>query len=105
MVSQTILAYWFTNKFGLQLESLSVVFFLSHILTATSIWIAAKLSNSIGLLNTMVFTHIPSALFMIAMTFAPTLWMAVVFFQFRAFLSQMDVAPKQSYTMAVVGPA
>ena len=104
MVAQSLLAYWFATKFGLQLESFALVIFVSHILTATSLWVAAKLSNRIGLLNTMVFTHIPSALFMIAMAFAPSAWLAVVFFQFRAFLSQMDSPTKQSYTMAVVGP-
>ena len=86
------------------LETLATVFFVSHLLTATSIWLSAKLANRFGLLNTMVFTHIPSSLFLLAATFAPAAWMAILFWQVRAFLSQMDVPARDSYTMAVVGP-
>ena len=104
MVMQSLVAYWFSNKFGLALESLATIFFVSHILTAISIWLSAKLANRFGLLNTMVFTHIPSSLFLLAATFAPAAWMAILFWQVRAFLSQMDVPARDSYTMAVVGP-
>jgi MFS family permease len=69
-----------------------------------SLWLAAKIANRIGLLNTMVFTHIPSSLFLLAAAFAPTAWLAVLFWQFRAFLAQMDNPTRDSYTMAVVGP-
>jgi len=104
MVHQSLIAYWFSTKFGLQLESLAVVFFLSHILTVTSLWLAAKLANRIGLLNTMVFTHIPSSIFFMVAVFAPTAWVAILFWQLKAFMSQMDVPTRDSYTMAVVGP-
>ena len=104
MVHQTIVTAWFNTKFGLDSGDMGQVFFLSHILTATSMWIAAKLANKIGLLNTMVFTHIPSSLFFIGAIFAPTAWIAITFWQLRAFMSQMDVPTKDSYTMAVVGP-
>ncbi|PKB64168.1 MAG: hypothetical protein BZY80_03600 [SAR202 cluster bacterium Io17-Chloro-G2] len=104
MVMQSLVAYWFTNKFGLTLGSLAPMFFFSHVLTAISIWLSAKLANRFGLLNTMVFTHIPSSLFLLAATFAPGAWMAILFWQVRAFLSQMDVPARDSYTMAVVGP-
>ena len=84
---------------------LGLVFFSSHVLAAGSLWVAGRLARRIGLLNTMVFTHIPSSLFLVAMVFAPTAWIAVVFWLLRAFLSQMDVPTSQSYTMAVVDPA
>ena len=82
-----------------------MVFFASNVLTAISLWVAARLALRIGLLNTMVFTHIPSSLFLIAMVFAPAAWMAILFWLLRAFFGQMDVPTSQSYTMAVVGPA
>ncbi|MFQ6030226.1 MAG: MFS transporter [Dehalococcoidia bacterium] len=104
MVMQSLMAYWFHTRFGLELGSLAQVFFLSHVLTLTSLWLAAKISNRIGLLNTMVFTHIPSSFFLIAAAFAPTTGLAVVFWQLRAFLSQMDVPTRESYTMAIVAP-
>ena len=104
MVMQSLMAYWFYTKFGLTLDSLALVFSLSHLLTASSLWIAAKMSNRIGLLNTMVFTHIPSSFFLLAAAFAPSATLAIVFWQFRAFLSQMDVPTRDSYTMAVINP-
>ena len=104
MLIQSLVAYWFHTKFGLNLESLALVFALSHLLTACSLWMAAKIANRIGLLNTMVFTHIPSSLFLLAAAFAPTATLAIVFWQCRAFLAQMDVPTKDSYTMAVIRP-
>lgn len=104
MVMQSLMAYWFATKFGLALESLSLVFAVSYIFTASSLWLAAKLGNRIGLINTMVFTHIPSSFFLIGAAFAPTAWVAIVFWQCRAFLSQMDIPTKDSYTMTIVGP-
>ena len=80
------------------------MFFCSNVLNAVSLWVAARLARRIGLLNTMVFTHIPSSLFLVAMVFAPAAWVAIVLWLLRAFLSQMDVPTSQSYTMAVVGP-
>ena len=104
MVLQTLIAFWFFERFGLDLGSLPFIFFISNVLTAISMWVAAKLANRIGLINTMVFTHIPSSLFFLGAIFAPTAWIAVVFWQFKSFLSQMDIPTKESYTMSVVGP-
>jgi len=101
---QTLAAYWFYTRFGVGLESLSLVFFLAQLLAAISQWVAAKLANRIGLINTMVFTHIPASLFLVGAAFAPTLWIAVVFWQLRAFCSRMDVPTRDSYTMSVVQP-
>jgi len=104
MVTQALVAYWFTTRFGIDLGSVASILFLSHLLSALSQWLAARLAARFGLLNTMVFTHIPSSLFTIAATFAPTAWLAVLFWQLRSFLGQMDSPVRDSYTMAVVQP-
>ena len=99
---ESLAAYWFYTRFGMELEALALVFFFSHLLAAISLWLAAKLANRIGLINTMVFTHIPASLFLIGATFAPTAWIAVTFWQLRAFLNSMDIPTRDSYTMSVV---
>ena len=104
MVTQTLVAYWFSHRFGIDLGSIAFILFLSHVLSAISLWLAARIASRIGLLNTMVFTHIPSSLFTIAAAFAPTSWLAVLFWQLRSFLGQMDSPTRDSYTMAVVRP-
>jgi len=81
------------------------VFFFSRLLATISLWLATKIANHhIGLINTIVFTHIPASLFLIAVAFVPTAWIAVLFWQQRSFLGQMDVPTRQSYTMSVVQP-
>jgi MFS family permease len=97
-------SYWFFTRFGLGPAELGLVFFSSNVLAAVSLWVAARLARRIGLLNTMVFTHIPSSVLLIAMVFAPDAWMAILCWLVRAFLSQMDVPTSQSYTMSVVDP-
>ena len=104
LLLQSLVAYWFNTRFGLELGTLALVFFFSHVLAAISLWLAARIAARIGLINTMVFTHIPASLFLIAAAFAPTATLAVLFWQLRSFLSQMDVPTRTSYTMAVVGP-
>ncbi len=103
LVTQSLVAYFFATRFGIELSSLAFIFFFSNVLTAVSLWLAAKIANRIGLLNTMVFTHIPSSVFLIAITFTPVGWLAVLFWQLRSFLAQIDVPTRESYTMAVVG--
>ncbi|MFC1988807.1 MFS transporter [Chloroflexota bacterium] len=104
MFLDSLAAYWFYTRFGLQLESLAAVFFLSYIIRAVSMWVAAKLANRIGLINTIVFTHIPSSLFLIAAAFAPTALIAVIFWQLRAFFINMDMPTRDSYSMSIVQP-
>ena len=104
LVVESLTSYWFFTRFGLQPAELGVIFFVSNLLAAVSLWLSAHLARRIGLLNTMVFTHIPSSLFLVAMVFAPAAWVAITFWLLRAFLSQMDVPTSQSYTMAVVRP-
>ena len=104
LLLQSLVAYWFSTRFGLELGALAVVFFFSQLLSAISLWLAARIAARIGLINTMVFTHIPANLFLIGAAFAPSATLAVVFWQLRSFLGQMDVPTRTSYIMAVVGP-
>lgn len=102
---QALIALWLFNKFGLSLTSAGLFFFWSGVLAAFSFPVAAWLSGKIGLINTMVFTHIPSSLFLIAAALVPNLHLALLFFLARAALSQMDVPTRSSYVMAMVTPA
>ena len=104
LIVQSLASYWFFTRFGLQPGSLGALFFASSVLTAISLWVAARLARRIGLLNTIVFTHIPASLFLIAVPFVPDAWMAIVLWLLRAFFAQMDAPTSQSYTMAVVAP-
>lgn len=101
---QSLASYWFYTKFGLELKELALIFALSNVLAAVSLWLAAKLGNRIGLINTMVFTHIPSSLFLIATAFTPFVGLVIVFWQLRAFFSMMDQPTRDSYTMSIVQP-
>ncbi|MCL5009553.1 MAG: MFS transporter [Candidatus Parvarchaeota archaeon] len=103
-VLQSLLSLWFASRYGFNIGTLSLIFVTTNIITAFSILTAPKLAKKIGLLNTMVFTHIPSNLFLIAIPFAPTALYAVVFLFLRQSISQMDVPTRQSYTMAIVKP-
>jgi len=104
LIVQSLASYWFFTRFGLQPGSLGALFFASNILTAISLWVAAHLAQRIGLLNTIVFTHIPASLFLIAVPCVPDAWMAMTLWLLRAFFAQMDAPTSQSYTMAVVAP-
>ena len=101
-VIQSIVSFWFFTRFGADLTTLSYIFSISGVLTAFSFMAAAKIADKIGLINTMVFTHIPANVLIIAVAFAPTLPIAVVLYLLRMALSQMDVPTRQSYIVAVV---
>ncbi len=103
-VVQSLLALWLFERFDLSLAQASVFFFWSNLLAAFSYPVAAWLSRRVGLINTMVFTHIPSSLCLIAAAFAPNLLTALVLLLVRAALSQMDVPTRTSYVMSVVTP-
>ncbi len=103
-MSDALLAYWFFRRFGVPESSLGPLFFAGHLLNSASYPAAAWLARRIGLLNTMVFTHIPSSLFLMAVPFAPTFGLAVVFFFLREVLVEMDVPTRQSYVVGVVQP-
>lgn len=98
----SILSLWFNLKFGVPLGFLAPLFFLGNLLSAISFMAAVRLADRFGLINTMVFTHIPSNIILMCLPFAPTLWLGVALFMARQLLSQMDVPTRQSYTMAVV---
>ncbi|MGZ8890616.1 MAG: MFS transporter [Nitrososphaeraceae archaeon] len=99
---QSIVSFWFFTKFDIDLSTISYIFSIGSVLTAFSYLIAAKIADKIGLINTMVFTHIPSNILLILLAVAPNLEIAIVFYMVRMALSQMDVPTRQSYIVAVV---
>ncbi len=104
-VVQSLLALWLFERFEMSLTAISFFFFWSGVLSAFSFPVAAWLSRRVGLVNTMVFTHIPSSLCLILAAVAPTLSVALALLLIRAALSQMDVPTRSSYVMAVVTAA
>jgi MFS family permease len=104
-VVQSLLALWLFERFALSLSAASLFFFWSGVLSAFSFPVAASLSSRFGLVNTMVFTHIPSSLCLILAAFASSLTMTLGLLLVRAALSQMDVPTRSSYVMAVVTEA
>ena len=103
-LTDALVAYWFFRRFGVPEQGLGLIFFTVHILNALSHLGAAWLARRIGLLNTMVFTHLPSSLFLIAAAVSPSFKLAVVFFFCREALVEMDVPTRQSYVAALVKP-
>lgn len=103
-VVQAFIAYWFARKFGTSAATLGVVFFGVAILQALSFQAAVRLAERIGLLATMVFTHLPSNLLLAAIPFMPDQWSAIGLLLARFALSQMDVPTRQAYVVAVVDP-
>ena len=101
---QSLIALWLFNSFGLSLAAAGLFFFWSGVFSAFSFPVAAWLSRRIGLVNTMVFTHIPSSLCLIAAALSPSSELALGLLLVRAALSQMDVPTRSSYVMAVVTP-
>jgi MFS family permease len=104
LVVQSIVAYWFHVRFGVAPAGLGAIFFAANVLAAVSALGAARIAARIGLLNTMVFTHIPSNLLLLLVPLMPTLPLAIAVLLLRFSISQMDVPTRQSYTMAVVSP-
>ncbi len=103
-LNSALIAYWFFLQYGTSEADLAVLFFAARVLNAVSHVAAAWLSRRIGLLNTMVWTHLPSSVFLIAAPAAPTATLAAVLFLAREALVEMDVPTRQSYVMAVVRP-
>jgi MFS family permease len=104
LVVQSMVAFWFNLKFGVQPAVLGAIFFAAYILAGISALSAAWIARRIGLINTMVYTHIPSNILLILVPFMPTLPLAILALLLRFSISQMDVPTRQSYTMAVVDP-
>jgi len=103
-VVQSLVAYWFHVRFGVEPATLGGIFFGSNILAGISALAAARVAARIGLVNTMVFTHLPSNFLLMLVPLMPNLWLATLVLFVRFSISQMDVPPRQSYTMAVVAP-
>ncbi len=104
LVVQSLVAYWFHLRFGVEPALLGSIFFGANILAGISALSAAWVAKRIGLINTMVFTHLPSNILLILVPFMPTLPLAILMLLMRFSISQMDVPTRQSYTMAVVAP-
>jgi len=104
-VVQSMVALWLYQRFGLSMAAAGVVFFWTGVLTAVSYLVAVRIAGRYGLVNTMVYTHIPSSLCLILLPFAPDLGYAIVLLFLRSALSQMDVPTRSSYVMAIVTPA
>ena len=103
-VMQSLIAYWFHLRFGADPAALGAIFFGANILAGISALAAARLAARIGLINTMVFTHLPSNVLLILVPLMPSLPLAVGVLLARFAISQMDVPTRQSYTIAVVEP-
>jgi MFS family permease len=104
-VVQSLLALWLFQRFDLSVATAGTIFFWAGVLSAASYPVAVWLSRRIGLIKTMVFTHLPANLFLILVPFMPNLPLAIAFLLLRSTLSQMDVPTRTSYVMAVVSPA
>ena len=103
-VLQSMVAYWFHIKFGIDAGVLGSIFFGANILAGFSALLAVRIAKRIGLINTMVFTHVPSNVLLCLVPFMPNLSLAIAVLLLRFSISQMDVPTRQAYTMAVVAP-
>ena len=104
-VVQSFAAYWFYLRFGVAPATLGAIFFWANVFAGISALVATRLAARIGLVRTMVFTHLPSNILLILVPLMPNLWLAVLVLLLRFSISQMDVPARQSYTMAVVPAA
>jgi sugar phosphate permease len=103
-VLQSLMAYWFHIRFQADPATLGGIFFGANLLAGVSALAAAWIARRVGLIHTMVLTHVPSNLLLILVPFMPTLPLAVAVLLMRFAISQMDVPARQSYTVAVVSP-
>jgi MFS family permease len=101
-VVQSFAAYWFYLRFGVRPAALGAIFFWANVFAGISALLASRLASRIGLIRTMVVTHLPSNLLLILVPLMPNLKLAVLVLLVRFSISQMDVPARQSYTMAVV---
>jgi len=104
LIIQSLLAFWLHQRFGVPEPVLGLIFFGANLLAAVSALAAARIAARIGLINTMVFTHLPSNVLLMLVPLMPTVELAVLVLLARFSISQMDVPTRQSYTMAVVEP-
>ena len=103
-IVQSLVAFWFSVRFGADVATIGAIFFAANILAGVSALLATRIAARFGLINTMVFTHIPSNVLLMLVPLMPTLPAAIAVMLVRFSISQMDVPTRQSYTMAVVAP-
>jgi MFS family permease len=103
-IPQSLMAYWFHLRFGVEPALLGAIFFAANLLAAVSSLSASRFAARFGLVNTMVFTHLPSNVLLILVPLMPNVGLAIAVLLLRFSLSQMDVPTRQSYVMAVVEP-
>jgi MFS family permease len=103
-VVQSFAAYWFYFRFAVNPAALGAIFFWANVFAGVSVLLASRLASRIGLVKTMVYTHLPSNVLLILAPLMPTLTSAIAVLLIRFSISQMDVPTRQSYTMAVVSP-
>jgi len=103
-ILQSIVAYWFHVRFGVQPALLGGIFFGGNLLAGLSAVTAARIASRIGLINTMVLTHVPSNILLILVPLMPSLPLAIIVLLLRFSISQMDVPTRQVYMMAIVEP-
>ncbi|MGE5540439.1 MAG: MFS transporter [Gemmatimonas sp.] len=104
LATQSLLVVWLFATFGISVAAAAQILFWMGLLTAVSYLVAARIARRIGLVNTMVFTHLPANVALMALPFAPTLGVAIALLLVRGFLSSMDVPVRTSYVLAVVTP-
>ena len=102
LIITSIVSLWFYSKFDIPLTTISSIFFAAGLLEAISFYLSGKLAQKIGLINTMVFTHIPSSIFLILIPFMPSFYLAAGLYLLRQLLSEMDIPARQSYVVAIV---
>ena len=104
-IVQSLLALWLLERYQLSIAVAGTIFFWSGVFSALSYLVATRIADRFGLVNTMVFTHLPSSLLLLMIPFAPSLAFAIALLLARSALSQMDVPTRSSYVMAVVAPS
>lgn len=104
-VVNSLIVVWLLQRFGLTASDAGMILFVTGLCSAFSYLLSVRIANRIGLINTMVFTHLPANLFLIGAALAPNLAAAVILLVLRSLLSQMDVPPRFAYVMAIVEPA
>ena len=104
LVVQSLVAYWFHVRFDIQAGVIGSIFFGANVLAGISALLAVRIAEKFGLINTMVFTHVPSNILLMLVPLMPSLPLAIGLLLLRFSISQMDVPTRQSYTLAVVAP-
>lgn len=104
LTTASLMTYWFHTRFGIELGGLASLAFATQLLAAASMWLSVRLSRRIGLVRTMVFTHLPASTLLVALAFVQDTGLAIAIWLVRGLLSQMDIPARDALTMAIVAP-